>query len=383
MVDPRFESLLGPAHHQERPAQLAQVMLDTASRKTWRRTFLGIDYASNYSHYAANSYYNGLTQQLNLGVGTMIGRKLQLSSQIGAGTSNRFVGGNSVFVASEFEFLSAPTQELFDSRSYFLGVSSSATYTLNSRSSVRVTGNVSSIRRKARGLVDMTSYGAAGDWVYRVNRRTSLGVSFAYNHYDFVKVFGDSDIYTFGTHFGRQFGRDYQFKGALTMSQQSTVGVRTVNLDPVLSAILGRLTGAEVFESNNLIYGYNFSLSRTIRHSTITLTANRGINPGNGYFLTSVNQSGGVAFNHAVSRDLSFTGTLNFNKLASLGFASGAFASWTGGGGVTYKLTDSFGVNARYDWRSYDLRQSTFGRTGFRVSAGITYFPKQSVASMW
>jgi opacity protein-like surface antigen len=83
------------------------------------------------------------------------------------------------------------------------------------------------------------------------------------------------------------------------------------------------------------------------------------------------------------SRDLSFNGNTGYNKMTSLGFASGAFTGWTAGGGVTYKLTESFGLNARYDWRTFDLRQTTFGRTANRVTIGITYFPQQGPAGLW
>jgi hypothetical protein len=365
------------------PSAGVEASAGVSGRKIWKRTYLGVDYGGNYTHYATKSFYNGTGQQLSLGVGTQIGRKLSLSSQIGAGTSNRFIGGPSVFQANEFEFLTAPTQELFDSRTYFLGLSTSAAYTINSRSSIRVSGNYNTVRRKARGLVDMKGYGASADYVYRVSRRTSLGVSYTFSHYDFEKIFGDSDVHVMGFHTGRKIGRDWSLSAAVTLSKQSTVGVRSFSLDPVLAAILGRNSGSEVFESNNLVYGYNFSLSRTIRRSTVSASASRGINPGNGYFLTSISQYAGVAFNHSISRDLALTGNFGYIKLTSLGFASGTLHSWSGGASVTYKLSPSFGMNAHYDWRNYDLKQTTFSRAGYRLSMGLSYFPKESVASMW
>lgn len=357
--------------------------LSASGRKLWRRSFLGLDYGGNYSHYTTQSFYNGTNHQLNMSAGTQLGAKWQLMSQIGAGTSNRFLGGPNVFQSSEFEFLSAPTAELFDSRAYFIGNSTSATYSFNRRQSVRFSGSASAVRRRARGLADMTSYGASGDWVYRLSRRSSMGVSYMFSHYDFTKMFGDSDIQTVGWHIGRKFGRDLDLAAGVTGSKQSTVGIRSVALDPILSAILGRSSGSEVFESNNLIYGYSFILTRRIRRSNASAGAQRSINPGNGYFLTSINHSANANVSHNVSRDLSLGASFGYAKLTSLGFASGAFSGWTGGGNVTYKLTDSFGFNGRVDWRTFDLRQTTFGRTGYRASLGVTYFPRQGIAGLW
>lgn len=357
--------------------------IGASGRKQWRRSFVGLDYTGDYNHFTKQTFYNGTNHQMNLGIGAQFGRSWQIVSQIGAGTSNRFLGGQSVFQANEIEFFSAPTAELFDSRSYFIGNTTSATYSLNRRQSVRVSGNGSSVRRRARGLVDITSYGAAGDWVYRVNRRTSVGVSYHFDHYDFTKIFGDSDLHTLGVHMSRRIGRAWDLTGSLTGTKQSTVGVRTVALDPVLVAILGRASGTEVFESNNLIYGYAAGISRKIRRSTASVSAVRSTNPGNGYFLTSINESVIGLVSHDVSRDLSFGGTFGYNKMTSLGFASGAFKGWIAGASATYKVTDSFGFNCRYDWRTFDLAQTTFGRSGYRVSLGLTYFPRQSIAGLF
>lgn len=354
-----------------------------SGRRAFRRSYIGIDYGGNISHYFSNSFFNGTNHQLNLGWGTRVGQRWQLGSQVSAGTSNRFLGGPSVFQSSEFEFLSAPIGELFDSRSYFIGNTTMATYTINRRQSVRFSGTGSTIRRRARSLVDMRSYGASGDWVYRISRRTSFGLAYNFMHYDFEKVFGETDVHTFSLHASRKIGRDWDVLGAVQLSKQSTVGVRSFALDPVLSAILGRSSGSEVFETNNLLAGGSFGLNRKLRRSMFGISAQRAVTPGNGYFLTSINQGGGVSVTHNVSRDLSLNANLTYNKLTSLGFTSGAYTGWNAGAGFTYKLSESFGVNGRFDWRTFDLRQTTFGRTGNRITVGVTYFPKQGPAGLW
>jgi hypothetical protein len=352
-------------------------------RKVWRKAFLGLAYGGNYSRYARKSLYDGTNHQLNLTMGTRIGKKWMLATQVGAATSNRFVGGPSAFQTSEFEFLAAPTAELFDSRMYFIGNSTSATYNISSRQSVRVMGNGSSVRRRAAGLVDMTSYGGGADWVYRLDRRSSVGVSYVFNHFDFTKVFGESDVHTVGLHFSRRVGRDMNVGLGLSGVKQSTVGVRTVSLDPVLAAILGRSSGSEVFESNNLLYGYYVSLERRIQRSQASIEVGRTTTPGNGYFLTSINDSATARLAHSVTRDFGMNASVGYSKMASLGFASGTLKGWTGGGGFTYRVTPNLGFSARLELRTFDLRNTTFGRRGFRATVGITYFPREGLAGIW
>jgi hypothetical protein len=192
------------------------LVVSAGGRKLWRKSYLGLAYGGNYSRYARKSLFDGTNHQLNLTLGTQVGKSWQIGTQVGASTSNRFVGGPSVFQSNEFEFLTAPIGELFDSRTYFIGNTTSATYNISSRQSVRMLGNGSTVRRRAAGLVDMTSYGGGGDWVYRLNRRSSVGVSYVFNHFDFTKVFGESDIHTLGVHFSRKFGRDLSLGAGLT-----------------------------------------------------------------------------------------------------------------------------------------------------------------------
>lgn len=352
-------------------------------RKRWSRSFLGLTYTGDYSHFAKQPYFNGSNQQLNLALGKQIGRKWQIASQTGAGTSNRFLGGPNVFQNSEIEFFTAPVTELFDSRSYFIGNTTSATYFLNSRQSIRVAGNGMTVRRKARGLVDMQGYGASSDWVYRLSRRVSTGVSYVFNHYDYSKVFGESDIHTLGWHLSRRIGRDLEIAISLNGAKQSTVGVRSVELDPVIASILGRSSGAVVFESNNLLYGYSGTVTRRVRRSTFSAAAQRAIIPGNGFFLTSINRTVNGSASHSFSRDFSVDANFGYSKLSSLGFTAGDFSGWTGSGGMTYKITDSIGINGRYEWRNLNLSQSTFNRTGNRVTIGLTYFPQQGLAGLF
>lgn len=357
--------------------------MSVSGRHLWRRSFVGIDYSGEYSHFLKSSFYDGTNHQLALAMGTQLGNRWQLTSQVAGGTSNRYVGNSPVFQSSEFEFLNAPTGELFDSRTFYLGNTTSATYSMNRRESFRFSGTGMTVRRRARGLVDMQSYGASGDWVRRVSRRASIGVSYAFSHYDYSKVFGESDIHTLGVFMSRTVGRDWTLSGSLTGARQQTVGVRTVALDPVLVAILGRASGAEVFETDNLIYGYQGGIGRKIRRSTITFNVSRGINPGNGYFLTSISNTVSAGVNHNINRDTSVSIISGYSKMTSLGFTSGRYSGYNTSVALSRKLVDTVGITMMFDWRKFDLEQTTLKRNGYRVSIGLSYHPQRGLANLF
>lgn len=355
--------------------------VNVSGQQRFSRAYLGVNYTGGYSHYNRASFYNGSNQGLNVAAAGRVSGRWVVNGQGMAGISNRIVGNYGYGSVAEAEFITAPTSELFDSRAYFMGVTGGATYFKDRRNSFRFSGNASTVRRKARTLADMQQYGAAADWVYRWNQRTSLGVSYQFYHYDFFKIFGDTDVHVVGVHLSRRIGRDWEFTIGATGMQQSTVGVRRIELDPVLAQLLGRSTGSEVFESNNLLYGGNVRIERTQRRLSYGLAVLRAITPGNGFFVSAINEGGEGHIRFSTSRRTSLDARAGYMRMASLGFASGKLASGYGGGSFSYRMIDSVSLEIRGDSRSFSIEQATFRRKGYQVSIGLAYHPSRGIFS--
>lgn len=355
--------------------------INVAGQHRFRSAYVGVNYLGGYSHYNKATFNNGSNQGINVGASGRLSSRWVLNGQGMGGVSNRVLGNVGFTSISEAEFIAAPLSELFDSRAYFLGVSASATYFKDRRNSFRFSGNGSTVRRKARSLADMQAYGASGDWVYRLNQRTSLGVSYQFSHYDFFKIFGDTDIHMIGLHTGRSFGRDWQVTLAITGMQQSTVGVRRINLDPVLAQLLGRSSGTEVFESNNLLYGGQFQVRRIVRRTTISGGIGRTVTPGNGFFVSSVTEQIDFSVTYASSRRSSINFNAGHSRMSSLGFASGKLKTSMAGGSFSYRLMDALSLDLSADGRSFELQQTQFARKGYQVALGIGYHPSRGLFS--
>lgn len=361
----------------------ASVGFSASGTKFWKKTYFAVDYLGDYSRNFPNTYYSGWNHQLNAVVGQQLNQKWEIVSQTGAGTSNRYIGGQALFQEQQLEFITAPTQELFNSRSYFVGNNTSVLYTLDQRRSIRGSGYVSSVKRVATSLVDMQSYGGAGDYVHRLNRNTSVGVSYTFGHYDYKQVFGESDVQMLGVHISHRIGRAWSVGGSVSGIHQHTIGVRTFLLDPIIAAILGRPSGTETFDNKDFLMGFSAGVNRSLRRSSFGVSAQRSVVPGNGYLVTSLNESIYASFNHNFTRTIFVNAYSGYNRMTSLGFTSNRFSGWNTGVSTSRSLTDTIGVTAGYEWRHYGLQQSNYNRGGYRVSVGLTYHPQGGPAGLF
>jgi hypothetical protein len=184
-----------------------------------------------------------------------------------------------------------------------------------------------------------------------------------------------------GVHIGRKIGRDWEFSIGATGMQQSTVGVRRIELEPVLAQLLGRSSGSEVFETNNLLYGGNISVQRTLRRLSFGASVSRAITPGNGFFVSAINEGGGGFIRFSTSRRTSIDARAGYMQMSSLGFASGKLSSGYGGGGFSYRFVDAVSLQINGDSRSFGIEQATFRRKGYQISIGLAYHPSRGIFS--
>jgi hypothetical protein len=350
-------------------------------QKRMKRSQLGLDYRGNWSQFTRGTFFNGTNQQIGISYANRLSKRWVFDTTTVGGTSNRAIGAPAFFTTSELEFLNVPSIELFDARFYYLQNHTSASYYISNRQSARFSGFGGTTRRRATFLADAQIYGASADWSYRLNPRTTIGTSYTFSHFDFSKVFGESDVHQVSVVVGQQFGRGWELQIGLSGFKQSTVGVREISLDPVLVALLGRSVGREVFETNNMLGGYLASISRTLRGTVISARTERAVMPGNGFFLTSRRDMHAVSAGHTFRRGWNLSADLGYSTLLSQGFVSEPFRSWNYGGSINYQIRDNLSCFFRVDGRKFDLG-NTFARSGYRANIGIMYSPSD-VMNLW
>jgi hypothetical protein len=348
---------------------------EVAGQKASRRSVLGLSFSGNYNHFPSLPGFSGFNQALTLAYARRVSRNLEMNWTNTASSTNRLLGNPLGLQSNGADPVSAPLSELFDTRIYFVNSQMSLAYRLNSRWQIVGGGNGGVVRRQNRALAGVNIYGGDSGLLYRVNRRTSIGVNYRFSHFNFGRSFGESNIHGVTVTVARQIGRDWQVSASGSQSSVHTVGTRRVSLDPVIAALLGRSGGVEAFDSRQWVAGYSFSVSRRYRRSTFRGTAERAVVPGNGFLLTSLNSIYGASADYAFARNWNVNSSIGRNMMSEIAGSGNSFDSWQAQVGVTRNLTTEISMNGSVEYRQFELSTQTLNRSGYRFTLGLSFSP--------
>jgi len=127
----------------------------------------------------------------------------------------------------------------------------------------------------------------------------------------------------------------------------------------------------------------NVLLTRKFRYASLTFNYNRGVVPGNGFYLTSRQESATGNFSYTGLRRANIGISGGHTSFGSLTQTVGNYSSFTGGAGLTYKISGAFHFILRYDYRRYDIAATVFQRDSYRASIGFGFSPKDVPLSLW
>ncbi len=346
--------------------------------KEWKRTRIGMDYEGLYRHYQKATFFNGTDHVLDLDITRQVTRRSHFRLRGLGGTSSRPVGGVFAFSFIDPQFLGIPSQEIFDNRTFFTDVLGQYVVNMGARNSVSFGGNAFAVRRRSKALIGMNGYRAIGDFSRRINRRTSIGIGYQYLHFDFPRVFGESDIHMLMLEGSRQITRTWFFTGAVGLYRSDLTGIREVQLDPLVTALLGITVGREAFNVINVLPYIQASVHREMRRTSFIMSYNAGPNGGGGIFLTSKQQTAQVNWSYRGSQSWTFGLTAGYQDFSGLGAYTGRLSSYIAGANFSRRLSSDFFFNTGFDYRRFSVEsgnRQTFQRNGNRVFAGFTWSP--------
>jgi len=361
----------------------AEVHFGALGYHSWRRTVLGLDYRGNVRHYTQKTYYDGSDHQLSLGVTHQFSRRWAVSFREAAGTYSRnygLFGGLGYF---DREFANTPADELFDGRTHYASTMGDLTFYKSPRLSFNMGGTGFVVRRRSQSLVGVTGANARGDIAWRVSRRHVIGVDYGFNHYEFTRGFGGADFHLAAFNWSVEFGRRWQFGIRAGGARVEVLGLRYVAVDPVIAAIIGQTTGIEAYHALNYVSQGDVRLMRSFQRSNLTLYYSRGLDPGNGIFLTSQRDSAGLSYSHTFSRRWNVGVNAGYGGYSSLGQGLGKYRSVEGGGGFACQLSRFLHLVGHVAARDYEVRSSALQRTHLRATIGFSLSPGDLPLSLW
>ncbi len=352
----------------------------------WKTALLGVDYRGVFRDYVNATAYSGIDQYLTLGYTWHQSRRIVWQSQLMGGIISNALSGigfEPAVTATTPSSVLTPSSLLFDSRSYYLQGGLDLTLQQTARTSFTIGGQGFDVWRQSASLVGMEGYNLHGSVEHKLNRNTAVGFNYQRQHFNFPKVFGQSDIDTGQVFLGTNLGRLWAFTIRAGVFHSEVSGLQTVTLDPVIAELLGQTSTVQAFYRQNIFPSGDATLTRKFKSASLNFAYQQSVVPGNGVYLTSKSQNGTATYSYSGIRKVNLSVSGGYLNLISLGESIQPYRTGTAGAGITYALPHDLHVVARYDYRFQEILANTFKDTGYRATLGLTFSPGKLPLSLW
>jgi hypothetical protein len=344
----------------------------------WRRFAIHIEYEGNWRRYSSLAGYNGLNQFLEVTAVTPLSRHLSLAVSQIAGTLTGDLGSLLVQPAGTETSSVLPTNDPFDSRSWFLDSQASVTYRKSRRLSFTANIEGALTRLEPSSLVGIDSMSIGGDLSYLLSRHVTVGLEYNFAHYGY-STFGSADLNTVRGNFSWRLSRTVDLALQFGLTSGEVIGLVNVPLDPSIAAILGSGTGIQVSNQVLSAPAFRFHVGKHWHRADADIGYQSGISPGNGLILTSKMDSIDVGLRYSQSRTWSFSmhGGLTSMR-ASTGPAATAYTGYVAGVSVTRSIRPGVQMVARFDARPFTyVGLAVPTRNTYRATFGVIFTPRE------
>ena len=358
-----------------------------------RRSAVGLDYQGDYRYYSKAATWNGTNQILTLTYAAQPFRRVNFDVGAVAGTTNRAFGGatpgqglaSSVAsgIGSNIGQLAVPNTSLFDVRTNYLGGNGSVTFIHSARLSSNFSGSGFTVRRRNR-LPGVDGVIGRADLSYRLNRRSTIGLDVSFSKFDYTNLFGDTHVVDPGVLYSLQVGRNFEFGLRGGVMRIESFGVKQVNFEPEIAALLGVGQTTEIFYLRTYQASGGAQLLRRFKRGSVHGQVQIAPNPGNGLILASRQVQTVASGDYRVTRQLSLQVSGGVTRLRSVTSLAGNYQQYFLGGGFGYKINRAVEFHARVDRRVAQLQTTSKANlNGTRFMVGIAYSPSDVPLQLW
>jgi hypothetical protein len=340
---------------------------------------LAVYYNGDYRHYGSNNFGNGTDQSLSI-----MYQKLtkHWTFTVGEVAGTFFQGGSAYSTAANSVNPATIVQTSpYATSTKYAGTTLTASYQQSLRLSYQFTGSY--FLNRYSGAVSVGSNNFIGGFatVYRLTRRTSISGNYSHSNFLYQHNQGSSNVDAVYVSLGHDFATHWtvSFSGGVTRANSSGTFQAPVYLNPNLPPV-GFVV--EQYHQTNVLPYYQATLSRNMRHLTVSASGGESVGPGNGYYLASrvLNVNGLV--NYGMRRS-NFSANGYFSRLSSVANAVTGNEVTTGiGAAYSYNLIRHLGLNARYDYIKYGNLGILHVPADNRISFGV-YFTSKDVPLSW
>jgi hypothetical protein len=234
------------------------------------------------------------------------------------------------------------------------------------------------------GLYGNTGYQAQGDVNYRLTRKTTTGVYYSYTGYTFTHRVNVSNMHTVGGIYSYALGKTAQIRLRAGVTRIENEGLRTVTIDPAIAVYLGQSTG--------IVNSYRLSSTSDVsaefvkdfgRNRSANVSYVRGVSPGNGLQLTSLQQGFSGNFSMRLFRNYLVNAAGSKTSLSGVSQNNGTYDSQSFGLGVSRPLVHHINADFRVEYRTYNITAAPNLDHQWRVSTGFSWNPGENWLRSW
>jgi hypothetical protein len=353
---------------------------------SWRHTKIGLDYQGSIYHFTKATYYDSTNQSLMLGITHEFTRHTSLTLRETAGLFSVGAGLLGLPQTVPFDPASSyvPQTDFFDNRTVYLTTQADFTIQKSARLSFDFGGDGFINRRRSTALYGVTGAAARADVQYRLTRRTTIGGNYTFTHYDFLRIFGGTDLHGAAMTYATQLTKTLELSGYAGVMRMENKFVQTVPLDPILQQLFGVTSGTAVVHSVNYTPNVSLRLSQTYHRGVAYVSGGRTVTPGNGLFLTSQSTAGMAGYTYTGLRYWSFSTQLMYSNNKSVGNIQGRYRDLNAGVTLTRQITRATHAILSYSARDYSSPDyAKYNRIVYEVRLGIGFAPGDIPLRVW
>jgi hypothetical protein len=277
----------------------------------------------------------------------------------------------------------SPLTEPFDGRVVSVFNEGNVTWQINARLSINLSGAGFLTRRATSALYGDTGYQSGADISYRLNRRTTMGAYYSYTHFDYIGIYGGSDINTAGVAYSVAFNTHTQLAARVGGSRLETTGLQQIKLDPFLAILFGGVQTIQAVYYRNYAPDFNVELRHNVQNLSFSLGYARGITPGNGVILTSQRESISAGVNYAFRHKWNIAGQAGYDRLSGTGPTTQSYSDDYAGISAYRTIARHLDWHTGVTYRHYYFENTGFRRNELMISTGVAWSPGNTLERLW
>lgn len=353
---------------------------------SWKHTKVGLDYVGSITHYDKATYGGYDNQSFLLSVTHQFSPHTLFSLGENASIASQPLASPGLPQTVTFDPTSTynPTTDFYDNRTLFLNTQAGLTFQKSARLSFSLGGHGSLTDRQGPGLYSVTAAGANGDMQYRWTRRTTVGASYNYMHFEYHGTFNATDVHTASGTYAIQLTRSLEFTGFGGFSQSETKFLQSVPLNPVLAGLIGLSNGVVINYASTYHPTYAVRLSQSFQRGVAFLSSSYMVTPGNGLFLTSTALTAAAGYNYTGLKRWSFGVTSAYTRAYSIENVIGNYGDVTGTLSASRALSRF--LHLTFSGSAYQYQSSSFAaynRLTYTATLGLAFSPGNIPLRVW